>query len=40
RPYALASGPMSLEQACRDASRLLHDRARDLARLWQMAAGR
>jgi glycerate kinase len=37
--FALASGPMTLEQACRDAPDLLHDRARDLARLWQLAAG-
>ncbi|WP_341523625.1 glycerate kinase [Pseudomonas sp. G.S.17] len=36
--FALASGPMTLEQACRDAPTLLHDRARDLARLWQLAA--
>jgi glycerate kinase len=35
--FALASGPMTLEQACCDAPRLLHDRARDLARLWQLA---
>ena len=38
--FALVSGPMSLAQACRDASGLLHDRARDVARLWQLAAGR
>ncbi|RMV67236.1 Glycerate kinase [Pseudomonas caricapapayae] len=37
--FALVSGPMSLEQACRDTARLLHDRARDVARLWQLAAG-
>lgn len=37
--FALASGPMTLEDACRDATSLLHDRARDLARLWQLAAG-
>ncbi|RAU45397.1 MULTISPECIES: glycerate kinase [unclassified Pseudomonas] len=36
--FALTSGPMTLEQACRDAPTLLHDRARDLARLWQLAA--
>lgn len=38
--FALASGPMSLEQACRDARRLLHDRARDVALLWQLAGRR
>lgn len=38
--FALVSGPMSLEQACRDTRRLLHERARDVARLWQMASGR
>ncbi|WP_214346605.1 glycerate kinase [Pseudomonas congelans] len=37
--FALVSGPMSLEQACRDTPRLLHERARDVARLWQMASG-
>lgn len=37
--FALTSGPMSLEQACRDTRRLLHDRARDVARVWQLAAG-
>ncbi|NVL47568.1 glycerate kinase, partial [Pseudomonas syringae pv. actinidiae] len=37
--FALTSGPMSLEQACRDTRRLLHERARDVARVWQLAAG-
>ncbi|MFW3165875.1 glycerate kinase [Pseudomonas syringae pv. syringae] len=37
--FALVSGPMSIEQACRDTRRLLHERARDVARLWQMASG-
>ncbi|POD47170.1 glycerate kinase [Pseudomonas syringae pv. syringae] len=37
--FALVSGPMSLEQACRDTRRLLHECARDVARLWQMASG-
>ncbi|WP_439856879.1 glycerate kinase [Pseudomonas syringae] len=37
--FALVSGPMSLEQACRDTRRLLRERARDVARLWQMASG-
>ncbi|POA30895.1 MULTISPECIES: glycerate kinase [unclassified Pseudomonas] len=35
--FALASGPMTLEQACADAPRLLHDRARDIARVWRLA---
>ncbi|MBU6957275.1 glycerate kinase [Pseudomonas sp. CVAP len=35
--FALASGPMTLEQACADAPRLLHDRARDIARVWRIA---
>jgi glycerate kinase len=36
--FALASGPMTLEQACAEAPRLLQDRASDIARVWQMAA--
>jgi glycerate kinase len=36
--FALTSGPMTLDQACRDAATLLHDRARDLARVWTLAA--
>lgn len=36
--FALTSGPMTLEQACANAASLLHDRARDLARVWQLAA--
>lgn len=36
--FALASGPMTLEQACADAPRLLQDRARDIARVWRIAA--
>ncbi|MGL6246518.1 glycerate kinase [Pseudomonas sp.] len=35
--FALASGPMTLEQACADAPRLLQDRASDIARVWRMA---
>ncbi|QCI12543.1 glycerate kinase [Pseudomonas putida] len=35
--FALASGPMSLEQACGDAAALLQARASDIARLWQVA---
>jgi glycerate kinase len=37
--FALASGPMTLEHACRNAASLLHDRARDLARVWALARG-
>lgn len=36
--FALASGPMTLQQACDNAAELLHDRARDLARVWALAA--
>jgi len=36
--FALTSGPMTLDQACRTAETLLHDRARDLARVWALAA--
>ncbi|MDU9037945.1 glycerate kinase [Pseudomonas corrugata] len=36
--FALVSGPMTLQQACADAPRLLRERARDIARLWQVAA--
>lgn len=35
--FALASGPMSLEQACVQAAQLLQARATDVARLWQVA---
>jgi glycerate kinase len=35
--FALASGPMTLEQACTEAPRLLRDRASDIARVWRMA---
>lgn len=35
--FALASGPMTLEQACNEAPRLLRDRASDIARVWRMA---
>jgi glycerate 2-kinase len=38
--FALTSGPMTLEHACRHAAALLHDRARDLARVWALAATR
>ncbi|AWM92451.1 glycerate kinase [Pseudomonas sp. 31-12] len=36
--FALASGPMTLEQACAEAPRLLRDRASDIARVWRMAS--
>ncbi|MNP04148.1 Glycerate 2-kinase [compost metagenome] len=36
--FALASGPMTLEQACAEAPRLLRERATDIARVWRMAA--
>ncbi|VVO64405.1 Glycerate 2-kinase [Pseudomonas fluorescens] len=36
--FALASGPMTLAQACSEAPRLLHDRASDIARVWRMVA--
>jgi glycerate kinase len=36
--FALASGPMTLEQACAEAPRLLRERASDVARVWQVAA--
>ncbi len=38
--FALPCGPMSLEQACSEAPRLLRERATDIARLWRTAAGR
>lgn len=36
--FALTSGPMSLEQACREAPRLLRERAADIARVWRLAS--
>lgn len=36
--FALASGPMTLEQACAEAPRLLRERACDISRVWQIAA--
>lgn len=38
--FALPSGPMSLEQACSEAPRLLRERAADIARVWRTAARR
>lgn len=36
--FALTAGPMTLDQACSEAPRLLCERARDIARLWERAA--
>ncbi|MCW8274991.1 glycerate kinase [Pseudomonas sp. PCH199] len=36
--FALASGPMTLQQACAEAPRLLRERASDIARVWRLAA--
>lgn len=36
--FAVTSGPMTLEFACANAATLLHDRARDVARVWALAA--
>lgn len=36
--FAVTSGPMTLEFACANAAALLHDRARDIARVWALAA--
>ncbi|SCY94212.1 MULTISPECIES: glycerate kinase [unclassified Pseudomonas] len=36
--FALVSGPMTLQEACADAPRLLSERAQDIARLWRVAA--
>ncbi|UII68878.1 glycerate kinase [Pseudomonas sp. HN11] len=38
--FALPSGPMSLEQACSEAPRLLLERAADVARVWRVATRR
>lgn len=38
--FALPSGPMSLEQACSEAPRLLRERAADIARVWRTALRR
>lgn len=35
--FAVTSGPMTLQQACSDASALLADRAADVMRLWSIA---
>ncbi|MNY14679.1 Glycerate kinase [compost metagenome] len=38
--FALASGPMTLAQACAEAPRLLRERASDIARVWRIATRR
>lgn len=38
--FAVTSGPMTLEQACAEAPRLLGERASDIARVWQLATQR
>lgn len=38
--FSVVCGPMTLAQACEDASRLLTDRARDSMLLWQAALAR
>ncbi|MHA4977742.1 glycerate kinase [Pseudomonas extremorientalis] len=38
--FALPSGPMTLEQACAEAPRLLRERAADIARVWRVATER
>ncbi|WP_459617060.1 glycerate kinase [Bordetella sp. 2513F-2] len=38
--FSLASGPMTLQQACAQADELLADRARDVMQLWMAAASR
>ncbi|MCJ8203916.1 glycerate kinase [Pseudomonas sp. RGM2987] len=36
--FALVNGPMTLQEACAEAPRLLAERAQDIARLWRIAA--
>ncbi|MBX8473116.1 MULTISPECIES: glycerate kinase [unclassified Pseudomonas] len=36
--FAVTSGPMTLEQACAEAPRLLRERATDIARVWRLAS--
>lgn len=38
--FALASGPMTLAQACSEAPQLLRERASDIARVWRVASRR
>jgi len=37
--FAVTSGPMTLDHACRHAAALLRDRARDIARVWALGRG-
>ncbi|MNR03503.1 Glycerate kinase [compost metagenome] len=37
--FSITSGPMTLEDACSDAYRLLRDRASDVIRVWIIAQG-
>lgn len=37
--FSLTPGPVSLEQACAEATDLLRNRATDIARLWRLARG-
>ncbi len=36
--FSLANGPITLEEACKQAPTLLRERARDIARLWRISA--
>ena len=36
--FSLSSGPMTLQEACDQAPRLLRERARDIARVWRLAS--
>lgn len=36
--FAVTSGPMTLQQACSEAPRLLQERASDIARVWRVAS--
>lgn len=38
--FSLTPGPVSLEQACAEATDLLRNRATDIARLWRLARGK
>ncbi len=38
--FAIANGPMTLQQACGNAAQLLAERAGDIVRLWQVAGPR
>ncbi|AWY39364.1 glycerate kinase [Pseudomonas putida] len=38
--FSLVNGPITLEEACMNAPRLLRERASDIARVWRIAASR